>query len=184
MRDNVQHQQQPQAAGNVTEVILDNNTAYSFDLDSRLGQGAQGSVFKAKATDGSESLIALKIVEKKSGRDDREYVNLVKIKHPNVVEVLGHGHLIIHGSEYLAIGMGLVAGESYDEYLKSNGKLDWQKAAEDFRQLISGMQAVHEQVLSSPHNSPDPLLRNSTAHVYRALPIDCTFLQHVMLLLF
>ena len=168
MCNHVQHQQQPQAAGNVTEVTLNNNKTYSFDRASRLGQGVQGSVFKAKATDGS--LIALKIVEKQSGRDDREYANLVKIKHTNVVEVLGHGTILRNGSEYLAIGMGLVAGESYDEYLKSNGKLDWQKAAEDFRQLIAGVQAVHEQVLTYTHNTPDPLLRNSAVYSYRQLP--------------
>ena len=49
--------------------------------------------------------------------------------------------------EYLAIGMELVGGENYDQYLQRNGKIDWQEAAEDFRQLITGMQAVHEQVL-------------------------------------
>ena len=182
MCNHVQHQQQPQAAGNITEVTLNNNKAYSFDLASRLGQGAQGSVFKAKATDGS--LIALKIVEKKSGRDDREYANLDKIKHTNVVEVLGHGTILQNGSEYLAIGMGLVAGESYDEYLKSNGKIDWQKAAEDFRQLIAGTQAVHEQVLTYTRNTTDLLLRNSTLYMYRAMPRDRTLSLIVMFLLF
>ena len=145
------------------QVTLNNHVVYSLNLASRLGQGAQGSVFKAKAADGS--LIALKIAEKRSGRDDREYANLVKIKHANVVEVLGHGTMIMNGSEHLAIGMGLVAGESYDEYLHSNGKLDWQKAAEDFRQLIAGMQAVHEQVLIYTRNTPDPLHRNSSVYI-------------------
>ena len=151
-------------------------------MASRLGQGAQGSVFKAKATDGS--LIALKIVEKKSGRDDREYANLDKIKHTNVVEVLGHGTILQNGSEYLAIGMGLVAGESYDTYLERMGKIDWQEAAEDFRQLIAGMQAVHEQVLTYTRNTTDLLLRNSTLYMYRAMPIDRTLSLRAMFLLF
>jgi len=127
------------------QVTLDNNVTYSFDPKKALGAGNQGSVFKAKSADGS--LIALKIVDRKSSRDDREYTNLKKINHPSVVKVLGHA-TVKHGVlEYLAIGMELVDGESYDEYLLRNGKIDWQEAAEDFRQLITGMQAVHEQVL-------------------------------------
>ena len=53
-------------------VTLDNNVTYSFDPDPKkaLGEGNQGSVFKAKSADGS--LIALKIAVKKSSRDDRE----------------------------------------------------------------------------------------------------------------
>ena len=126
------------------QVTLDNNVTYSFNNKKALGAGNQGSVFKAKSADGS--LIALKIVEKKSSRDDREYTNLLKINHPSVVKVLGQATEKRGGLELLAIGMELVAGESYDEYLKRNGKIDWQEAAEDFRQLITGMQAVHEQV--------------------------------------
>ena len=127
------------------QVTLDNNVTYSFDPKKALGQGNQGSVFKAKSADGS--LIALKIAEKKSSRDDREYTNLLKINHHSVVKVLGQSTARHGGLEYLAIGMELVVGESYDQYLKRNGKIDWKEAAEDFRQLITGMQAVHEQVL-------------------------------------
>lgn len=96
------------------QVTLDNNVTYSFDRKKTLGQGNQGSVFKAKSADGS--LIALKIAEKKSSRDDREYTNLLKINHPSVVKVLGQATENRGGAELLAIGMELVAGESYDEY--------------------------------------------------------------------
>ena len=94
----------------------------------------------------------------------------MKVKHINVVEVLGHGTLLMNGKNCLAIGMGLAAGESYDAYLERRGKIDWQEAAEDFRQLIAGMQAVHEQVLTYTHNTPDPLFRNSAVYSYRQLP--------------
>ena len=62
------------------QVTLDNNVTYSFDRKKTLGQGNQGSVFKAKSADGS--LIALKIAQKVSSQNDREYANLVKVNHP------------------------------------------------------------------------------------------------------
>ena len=131
--------------GPVEQVTLDNNVTYSIDFEEKLGEGNFGSVFKAKSADGS--LIALKIAPKKSSRDDREHTNLLKINHPNVVKVLGQATVPYGDSKLLAIGMELVAGESYEAYLKRNIKINWQKAAEDFIQFISGMQAVHEQVL-------------------------------------
>jgi|LauGreDrversion2_3_1035106.scaffolds.fasta_scaffold171570_1 hypothetical protein len=90
----------------------------------------------------------------------------------------------MNGKDCLAIGMGLVAGESYDTYLERKGKIDWQEAAEDFRQLIAGMQAVHEQVLTYTRNTTDLLLRNSTLYMYRAMPRDRTLSLIVMFLLF
>ena len=74
-----------------------------------------------------------------------------KINHPSVVKVVGQATVKRGAVEWLAIGMELAAGESYEDYLKRNGKIDWQEAAEDFRQLITGMQAVHEQVLIQMH---------------------------------
>lgn len=147
----MQQQQQPQAGRNKGRVELDNKVAYTFDPEHPLGQGNQGSVFKAKSDDGT--LIALKLVPKESSQGNREFANLVKINHPHVVRVLGHATVRLiqrHGTvDYLAIGMELANGKSYDTYLKENGgKIEWKDAAEDFRQLIEGMRAVHNQVLT------------------------------------
>jgi serine/threonine protein kinase len=145
--DNVQQTQQPQDGSNskTRTLPLSNGITYSFDETKPLGKGAQGYVFKATSPDGS--LIALKIVENKSSRDEREYANLEKIKHPCVVELVGRKAFTDPSrGNLLAIGMALVVGESYEEYLKENGKVDWKIAADEFRQLITGMQAVHQQV--------------------------------------
>ena len=148
VHDNVQQQQQPQAASNKEHVTLDNNVKYWFDNINVLGKGNQGSVFKAASADGS--LIALKIAPKVSSQNDREYANLVKVNHPSVVRVLGQATVRRGTVDCLAIGMELVDGTSYDTYLKTlkNGKIDWQDAAEDFIQLICGMKEVHNQVLT------------------------------------
>ena len=151
--DNVQQTQQPQDGSNSkTRVLvkLRNSLTYSFDETKPLGKGAQGAVCKATSPDGS--LIALKIVQNSSSRDTREYANLEKIKHPthpSVVELVGSAKFKdASRGNLLAIGMALVVGESYVEYLKDKGKIDWKIAADEFRQLITGMQAVHQQVPS------------------------------------
>ena len=71
-----------QGGSNITVKLSDNKT-YVFDYTVSLGEGGQGSVFEAKAEDGS--LIALKIAPKKESRvQDREYDNLKNINHPNL----------------------------------------------------------------------------------------------------
>jgi len=82
------------------------------------------------------------------------------IKHPSVVGVLGHGIVKQGEQEYIAIGMELVVGESYEDYIKANGgKIEWQSAAEDFRQIVTGMQAVHRLQVVHRDLKPANLMR-------------------------
>ena len=143
------------------QVKLSNGKVYAFDPQpgSALGEGNQGSVYKAQeVVDGFQ--IALKLSEMSSTRQQREYINLDKVRHPNVVEVLGHGIVSVKGRELLAIGMEFAVGKSYDQYLKeNNGRIDWRSAAPDFRQIVAGMQAVHEKEIIHRDLKPANIVR-------------------------
>jgi predicted nuclease with TOPRIM domain len=49
---------------------------FTWHQDDKLGEGAMGSVFKAKSKDGTE-VIALKLAEYTGSRDSREHENLM-----------------------------------------------------------------------------------------------------------
>eukprot|EP00961_Rhodomonas_salina_P246295 3328005-Rhodomonas_salina.4 len=137
--------QQQQSASNQVAVQLDMLPGQTFsfvfgpDSPDKLGSGAQGSVYKAKY---GAKVIALKVPETPAGSNmsQREWQNLKAIKHPNVVNFLGRGTLSHGGRDYDVIGMDMAVGISYDEYLSNKGgKISWSEAADDFRQIISGM---------------------------------------------
>jgi len=119
-------------------ITLDNGKEY--ELGDKIAAGTQGAVHTAICTSDRKP-VAIKLAEKSGTRSSREFENLRTIKHPNVVRYLGHGEF----NNFIAIAMDLVVGQSYDEYLSSHpdGKIDWQAAAKDFRQMMEGIKAVH-----------------------------------------
>jgi serine/threonine protein kinase len=117
---------------------------YSYSLQDKMGEGGQGSVYRGKcSSDGS--MAALKIMEKGSTTQQREFENLAKlskVKNKNIVQVLGTGEL--SDGKHIVLGMELIDGISYDKYLEEQGgKISWQKAKQDFVQILKGMKAVH-----------------------------------------
>jgi serine/threonine protein kinase len=131
-----------------------NGKVYTWHENDRLGGGAQGSIYKATCKEGG-TIIALKLAEHTTSRNDREHENLMRLNHPNVVKYIGHS---MHGKD-LAIGMTLVVGVSYDEYLKTEGPLHWSVAGKDFTQLIDGMAAVHAQGILHRDLKPANIMR-------------------------
>uniref|UniRef100_A0A6U2IQY0 Calmodulin n=3 Tax=Hemiselmis andersenii TaxID=464988 RepID=A0A6U2IQY0_HEMAN len=123
-------------------VKLTNGKSYKFG--DKLGFGAFGQVWKGRCTDGS-SVAALKVITKEGGGNiqQREFANLQKLQHKNVVKMLGQGTHPKNPSQ-LVLGMELINGLSYDKYLEEKGgKISWQEASKDFEQIIRGMKAVH-----------------------------------------
>jgi len=119
---------------------------FGKDSPDKLGTGAQGSVYRAKC---GPKVIALKIPDTPAGSNlsQREWKNLEAIKHKNVIRFLGHGTLSHDGKDYDVIGMDMAVGTSYDVYVRQveerGEKLSWLEVADDFRQIITGMSAVH-----------------------------------------
>ena len=153
-------------SGGRTVKLDPDGKVYTWHENDREGGGAQGSIFKATCQDGGTT-IALKVVsEHTRSRDHREYQNLMKLRHPNVVKYVGHSVVDVgQGKQQLIIGMELVVGTSYQEYLEVHGPLKWSDAAQDFTKLIAGMEAVHAHGILHRDLKPANLMRKKNGRI-------------------
>ena len=115
-----------------------------FDLRQKVGEGGFGSVYRAWDPD-LEREIAVKILKRDIGgeplRDSllREGRALARIRHPNVVSVLG----IEAEHEQVALCMEFVHGETLEEVLRTNGTLSAREAAVVGEDVCRALAAVH-----------------------------------------
>lgn len=117
-----------------------------FRLRRPIGVGAAGAVWEAeRLADGS--LVALKLLRTAVAHDSqaadrlrREADALGLAWHPNVVEVLDHGHLP-SGIAYIV--MELLVGESLDQRLERQQRLDTEELREIALQACDALDAVH-----------------------------------------
>jgi serine/threonine protein kinase len=117
-----------------------------YVLDSVLGEGAIGVVFRATAGDGST--VALKILKKQLSRDDvyrrrfaREARVARDVRHRHLVPILDLGEA--RGYHYLAVAY--VDGGSLRDRLDAGGPLDVDHSIELAAQVASALDALHAQ---------------------------------------
>src|SRR4051794_15226166 len=97
-----------------------------FVLDEEVGSGATGTVYRARYTKTGQ-VVALEVLapELVAGpaleRFQREAAALQKLRHPNIVLVLGAG--VAGGLAYCV--MEYVRGESLERLLARRGRLPW-----------------------------------------------------------
>src|ERR687894_111244 len=101
------------------------DTFAEYKIESALGEGGMGFVFRAVGPDGKT--VALKVVKPEMARDDifrrrfdREARIAQKVQHPHVVPVLESGEQ--DGLPYMA--QEFIRGGSLDAKLKNDGPLD------------------------------------------------------------
>ncbi len=101
-----------------------------FELRQKVGEGGFGSVYRAWDPD-LEREVAVKILKRDVGGESvrhallREGRALARIRHPNVVSVLG----IESQHEQVAMCMEFVHGETLEDALRANGTLSAREAA-------------------------------------------------------
>jgi serine/threonine-protein kinase len=117
-----------------------------YVLETVLGEGAIGVVFRATADDGS--VVALKILRKELSRDEvyrRRFAREARIasvvRHRHLVPILDLGEA--HGYHYLAVAY--VDGGSLRERLDAEGPLSVDGAIELAAQVGSAIDALHAQ---------------------------------------
>ncbi|MBX3469695.1 MAG: serine/threonine protein kinase [Planctomycetes bacterium] len=116
-----------------------------LEVLEKLGQGASGTVFRARHL-ALGRLSALKVIARggldarRRRRFDREVEALARLDHPGIVKV--HAPYEHEGS--LAFDMELVDGQPLDERLDRGGPLPWREAAAIVAELARAIAHAHE----------------------------------------
>jgi serine/threonine protein kinase len=114
-------------------------------LESVLGRGGMGTVYKAHHA-ALDKAVALKLLSPHLAGDG-DYVErfvqearaAAKIEHPNVVQVLNVAEE--EGQHFII--MQFIAGESLEDFLARNGKLDLRTSTKVARDVAAGLEALH-----------------------------------------
>ncbi len=134
-----------------------------FTVDSELGSGAMGTVYKGRLTraDGRVTPIALKVVsfglvgnDGAMARFDREAAILKQLKHPHIVRLLATGHY----RKTPFIAMEYVDGESLDKTLARRSRLDWAEVIPYGQQLCDALQHAHDKGIVHRDLKPSNLM--------------------------
>lgn len=145
--------------GSETEIA---STFDRYQVESRIGKGGMGEVFKAKDSE-LDRHVAVKILtacddEISLKRFQREGRSVSRLNHPNIVPVLTTG-TTKHGKPFIV--MPLVEGPSLQQKL-IDGPLDPKSAAELIRQIANGLHSAHQTGLIHRDVKPANILIDST----------------------
>ncbi|PRP89998.1 Serine/threonine-protein kinase PK-1 [Enhygromyxa salina] len=131
-----------------------------YEIDSRLGAGGMGVVFRAHDPD-LDRPVAVKLLHADSSADDkararmlREARALAKLSHPNVITVYDVG--TEDGQVFVA--MELVAGPDLRRWLDGRRCAQWRATLELFIAAGRGLAAAHEVALVHRDFKPENVL--------------------------
>ena len=135
----------------------------SFHLDSKIGSGAMGEVFRASQVlkDGRTRTAAVKVVsadflerENALKRFQLEAEILAQLRHPHIVRYYAHGKS--QGIFYYA--MEFVRGETLDALLERREFLPWREVVDLGIQLGHALQYAHEHQVVHRDLKPSNLM--------------------------
>jgi serine/threonine-protein kinase len=125
--------------------------SHKYEIVDEIGSGGWSTVYAAKQLPPLSRLVAIKVLhlpfafdEIKVQRFQREAAVLVKLDHPNVCRVYDYG-LLATGQPYLVLEY--LHGNTLDEVIATDGKIDPRRAASISRQLAAALHAAHKQGL-------------------------------------
>jgi tRNA A-37 threonylcarbamoyl transferase component Bud32 len=131
-----------------------------FHLESELGSGAMGSVFRAIRRDTGRP-VAIKVIaygllgnDTAVRRFEREAEILKQLRHPNIVRFIGTGSK--KKTPFLI--MEYVEGESLDRLLIRRGAFPWDEVVKLGRQLCQALQHAHEKGIIHRDLKPSNLM--------------------------
>ena len=135
-------------------------TIFDYQLLEWLGEGAMGTVYKAKHTL-LQKTVAIKLLHDKLGRDpiavarfQREIKAVGQLNHPNIVAALDAGQ---EGDSFYLV-MEYVDGMDLAALTNDGRSLDIPSACEVIRQAAIGLQQAHSQGLVHRDIKPSNLM--------------------------
>ena len=116
-----------------------------YELLERIGQGGQGTVYRARDTD-LDRIVAIKVIDQ-SGADDPSYSEALRrearlaasLDHPNVVTV--YDFQVEDGTAYIVMEY---VPNALDRLLASQRRLSPRRASEIAAQICLGLSHAHE----------------------------------------
>jgi len=132
-----------------------------YEIRSLLGQGAMGRVYLARHRD-LQRHCALKVLARDRIRDDEDFVSrffnegraAAALTHPNIVTI----HAIGSADGYHFLEMEFVAGESLQQFVQRNGRMEPAKATSLMVRIADGLAAAHRTGIVHRDLKPDNVL--------------------------
>src|SRR5258708_2978541 len=117
-----------------------------YKIGKRLGRGGMGAVFEGVNADTGQAA-AVKILNPHLNDDqgfrerfEMEIETLKKLKHPNIVRMLGYGEQDGH----LYYAMELVKGHSVEEELALGRRVTWREVVQQGVKLCKALRHAHD----------------------------------------
>jgi serine/threonine-protein kinase len=145
------------------------DTVGGYTIESQLGEGGMGRVYKAVGADGLP--VAIKMVKEDMLGDEvllkrfrREAEIAQRIQHPNLVAVVDTGDF--EGMPWAA--QRFISGGSLEDELERRGCLELDEVVAIFDQVAPGLDALHANGLVHRDLKPANILVDEEGHPYIA----------------
>lgn len=132
-----------------------------------LGQGGMGTVYHGVHSKSNDS-VAIKVIASNMAqhqrfrrRFDSEIQTLIKLKHPNIVQLIGFGEekgLLFYSMEY-------VDGENLQQQLRREKKIGWERVVDIAIEVCSALKHAHDFGVIHRDLKPANLMINSQGKV-------------------
>ncbi|HEX6547955.1 MAG TPA: protein kinase [Candidatus Dormibacteraeota bacterium] len=137
-----------------------------FVVEAELGRGSMGVVYKGFHP-GLGIPVAIKVVHEHSGnqalrqRFAREAASIASLNHPGIVRLFDFDS----DQDQLFMVMEYVEGESLESMMQRSGAFELPRALELFEQVLSAVQAAHEEGIVHRDLKPDNVLVSAQGKV-------------------
>jgi serine/threonine protein kinase len=138
-----------------------------YKIGKRLGRGGMGAVYEAVNVDSGESaavkLLSPHLADDEGFRErfELEIETLKKLKHPNIVRMLGYGEEQGH----LYYAMELVRGHSVEEELQLGRRFTWREVVQHSVKLCKALRHAHDNGVVHRDIKPANLLLSDDGEI-------------------